>query len=147
MTRTSLLGAVGTAPSKDSTAFAGACLQSTFFHSFFRQLAANDSSTFRNGFWHFALEAIHPKHIRLFVVPVVLHVLWVEGRVEGRVRWVALHCMAMRRCGMMCDRVGWGGRCLHMRSAPFVSVTFGATSCKGTVHGLVVCVQRRAGRY
>jgi len=55
---------------------------------------------------HRALGAIYPKHRRPFVVPVVLHVVWVEGRVR---RCVALHCIATRRCAMMCDDLRSGG--------------------------------------
>ena len=40
---------------------------------------------------------------------------------------------------MMCDGVGWDGRCLHICSFPFVAVSFTTSSCKGRVHGLVVC--------
>jgi hypothetical protein len=51
----------------------------------------------------------------------------------------ALHCMAMRRCAMMCDRVGWDGRCLHVCSSPSACAPSPPSACKGRVQGLVLC--------
>ena len=54
-------------------------------------------------------------------------------------RCVALHCIATRRCAMMCDRVGWDGRCLHVCSSPSACAPSPPSACKGRVQGLVLC--------